>query len=85
MVTIDQESTQAGVENTAEPGTVTVVVPSPLRPKGKEQWKVSVSSLPGEPLPEKRKGSTGTSASPVKAPPRSSRLRNAGKRKAGGG
>lgn len=75
------------MENGGGEGIVAVVVPSPLVDKQRKQWNVSEGALPDEPLPVPRKprASAPATLSPVKALPRSSRLRNAGKRKAGGG
>jgi hypothetical protein len=81
------ECCNAGAENAADRGIVTVAVPSPLRGKETKQWNVSEGALPDKPLPvpKKSRASDRASVSPVESLPRASRLRNAGKRKAGGG
>jgi hypothetical protein len=66
-----------------------VVVPSPFGGKEKKQWNVAEgAALTDEflPVPKKPRPSARVSVSPVKALPRGrTRLRNAGKRKTGGG
>jgi len=76
-------------ENKGDASIKMVVVPSPYGGKEKKQWNVAEGvALTDEPLPvpKKPRSSARVPVSPVKALPRgSSRLRNAGKRKSGGG